>query len=328
MPVDIAITFQTDSSYGGSPLWNPLEQATETLDCDVRALSVHVLAPGTVPGRFPGLGGVAGAAAIRLPRCRWSPKTGHLRLEYVTRHDAMPDPSAGGGISPSVFRAQVGELADQLKAQASGPRPKPGLDIGALVACLRALEARVPETQPEFSAFLSDAYHAGEARRARLPWWEQLDVRWEDWHPVARQRLDDRLFWEQEAAAAPHGNDTGADLLRAYRRRRSRAAGGAAFLDRLLRRWQIPTDWRVRPPEQWTADDETWIVTWDEAAIALAFAQIKLEGDCEADVRALALEAIDREAGAAAAARFGWSPRPERDAALLRMRHALVTPET
>ncbi len=314
MPVEIAITFQTDSSYGGSPLWGPLAQATETLDCDVRALSVHLLAPGT------GRGSGAGVEATRPPRCRWSPKTGHLRLEYVTR-----DGGAAAVLSPSQFREQVAELAGHVEAQADRLRKRSGADVGSLLASMRALEARVPRSQPEFLAFLSDAARAGDERQARLPWWEQLGVRWERWHPAARERLQDRLFWEEEDDVAPHGNDTGADLLGLYRRRRARASGGVVFLDALMRRWGIATAWRGRPPEEWTDGDETSIVIWDEAAIALAFAQIKVDGACEADVRARALEAIERQAGDAAGARFGWAQRPRRVEKLQRLRAVLAS---
>lgn len=54
-------------------------------------------------------------------------------------------------------------------------------------------------------------------------------------------------------------------------------------------------------------------------------AQIKVDGACEADVRACALEAIERQAGDAAGARFGWPQRPRRVEKLQRLRAVLAS---
>jgi hypothetical protein len=93
----------------------------------------------------------------------------------------------------------------------------------------------------------------------------------------------------------------------------SDAADEASIADALFREYAARS-----------GDDETGVVTWGEAAIALAFAELKLAGACSAEARALALEAIERETDREVAARFGWTLRPARAVALRRMRSVLV----
>jgi uncharacterized protein YfeS len=122
-----------------------------------------------------------------------------------------------------------------------------------------------------------------EAERLRPATMDRLPVEWSQFHPNARALLDDPFFWNAVDDDAPHGNDTGADLLAAFRRwrTRNRATDPLNFLDSVLKRWGLSHP---------TADDPTVL----EAEIGLAFAQIKLEGTCHPAVAARAITAIDQ----------------------------------
>ena len=87
------------------------------------------------------------------------------------------------------------------------------------------------------------------------------------------------------------------------------------FLAHELRRWGFD------PTKQ---DDEIDMYTHDQAAIALAFGLIKLEGSCDPATGDAALAAIGRQRDPSLAERFGWrQPTPDMDAAYAKLRAVL-----
>jgi len=136
------------------------------------------------------------------------------------------------------------------------------------------------------------------AEKAAMSPWERLGIDWRDFHPDARRILDDPFFWEQANDFAPHGNDTGADLLADYRRWIKRHPNGDSteFYRKLVRGWGLPA-----------TDDEVL----DEAAIALAFAEVKLRGKCEPSVVEIASRAVQKLRAAALPA-HDWPHREDR----------------
>lgn len=136
-------------------------------------------------------------------------------------------------------------------------------------------------------------------RNSKSPW-ELLEVDWDQFHPDARTRLDDPFYWEATDDFAPHGNDTGADLLEEFQawNKRNPRKSPLTFLDRLLKEWAItPVDWLATDPaatRQTYARDAIALNVCNQAAIALAFATIKLRGNCPSDVAAYGLAALQR----------------------------------
>lgn len=114
--------------------------------------------------------------------------------------------------------------------------------------------------------------------------WEDVDVDWDEFHPAARQLLDDPFFWEVADDYAPHGNDTGADLLEFYKEELTEDAGldTARWTQRLLRSWGA------------TGDDDLAELMRDEAWIAAAFAELKLRGRMTSEVAHRARAAVER----------------------------------
>ena len=135
--------------------------------------------------------------------------------------------------------------------------------------------------------------------------WERLDIDWDDFHPKARQILDDPFFWDCANDFAPNGNDTGADLLESYRGwlKRHRDGKPIRFLEDLARQWGYA---------DLQAMDEDVL---NEAGIGLAFADMKLRGSCDGPLLELAMKCLLRQREQAEAA-SDWSHRGERLAAL------------
>src|SRR5687767_14920626 len=124
--------------------------------------------------------------------------------------------------------------------------------------------------------------------------WERLGIDWRDYHPAAQRILDDPFFWEQADDFAPHGNDTGADLLSDYKDWLDSHPKGdpLRFFNDRVERWGFPKN----------ADDPIFRVAFEQAAIALAFSELKLKGRCQPSVASLAMEAIRSQRERAVAA--------------------------
>jgi uncharacterized protein YfeS len=117
--------------------------------------------------------------------------------------------------------------------------------------------------------------------------WERLGIDWRDFHPNARRILDDPFYWEEANDFSPHGNDTGADLLSDYRTWSSAHPAGdpLAFLRGLVASWGFAVD----------STDPTFRAVSDEAAVALAFAELKIRGVCRPAVAEFAKQAVQRQ---------------------------------
>jgi uncharacterized protein YfeS len=123
----------------------------------------------------------------------------------------------------------------------------------------------------------------------------------ENAHPNARALMAEPFFWDCVDEDAPFGNDTAADVLVFFRdwRQANPTASPLAFLGELLGSWEIADEhWDVATPEE-VAEllkmDEAGQTTRDDAALALALAQLALEGSVDAEVRQRALLAARRQ---------------------------------
>jgi uncharacterized protein YfeS len=151
----------------------------------------------------------------------------------------------------------------------------------------------------------------------------------EDAHPKAVEALTEAFFWDAKDLGSPLGGDTGRDVLEALRDAREADPRGrvVTVLDEILARWEVANDsWDVVSEAEVQAigeDDEFSLLTRDEAILALAFAQIVVEGKIESEVRRRALLALTRQA--LPALLHGWGDRRlERALRVERMREILA----
>ena len=160
----------------------------------------------------------------------------------------------------------------------------------------------------------------GDPRRAELSR--------EDAHPRARAALTDAFFWDASDPAGPFGDETGLDVLEALRDLRVEDPRGSplGLLGELLARWEIADEgWDVVEAGEVQAlgeADELGLITRDQAILALAFAQIIVDGRVDAEVRRRAILALARQALPALLAGFGPRAR-KREAYVTRMREVL-----
>jgi hypothetical protein len=186
------------------------------------------------------------------------------------------------------FAALLDELIDATNPTFSSPGAISRIvDLAALQNALKNAADEAPRTADGAAKLLGQIRSESEARRLEAMTMASVREDLSRFDGRAAELLDDPFYWDPADDDAPHGNDAGADLLSAFRvwRPRHRAQLPVQFLKSLL--------------QQWGADDLADIGgelgrMRAQAEIALAFAQIKVEGRCDGDAAALALAAIDR----------------------------------
>jgi uncharacterized protein YfeS len=124
-----------------------------------------------------------------------------------------------------------------------------------------------------------------------------------DFHPDARRILDDPLYWEETNDFSPHGNDTGADLFADYESwvKKHPENDPLDFYRHLISQWGLSLN----------TTGPTYLSVMDEAAVALAFAELKLRGNCRSSAAELAIQALERQRQEAFQA-TEWPHREER----------------
>ena len=150
----------------------------------------------------------------------------------------------------------------------------------------------------------------------------------EEAHPRARAALPE-FIWDTGDPSSPFGDETGIEVLDALYDFRAEDPRGnpIALLDELLARWEVPSDhWEVvdeAAVEALGREDELGLLLRDEAVLALAFAQIIVEGRVEPEVRRRAMLALTRQA-LPALLHGAREPARTRAARLEQMREALA----
>jgi uncharacterized protein YfeS len=149
-------------------------------------------------------------------------------------------------------------------------------------------------------------------------------------HPYAARLLTDEFFWDCVDENTPFGNDTGADALEFFREWREEhpRANALEFLGRILGEvFEVPdAHWNTVEPVQVQAlldESEYDVCVRDDALIAVAFGQIVLEGQADAEIKRRALLALQRQALPVLIKHRGWVDPQERIERLRRMREVL-----
>jgi len=160
--------------------------------------------------------------------------------------------------------------------------------------------------------------------------WERLEVDWGRFHPRARELLNDPFFWEGANDFAPHGNDTGFDVLADYRKWTRRHPGRPAheLAEAVVHAWEIRAiDWNETAEEKVKAvidSAQFRLDICDDVMLAAAFGMIKLQGYCDPTTRDHALKAIERERLPLVLAYRGWRDVKERLRTLAMMNECLL----
>ena len=149
---------------------------------------------------------------------------------------------------------------------------------------------------------------------------ETLDDEWElspeNAHPNAKRLLKADFYWDVVDEDSPFGNDTGADTLEFYRAWIRENDDDEEFLFELFDEWEVDRELAESMPDAELAtqleEDHYDVLTYDDVVIALAFAQLVLEGNASPDMAAAASRSLRRQALPAVIEFRGWSDPDER----------------
>jgi uncharacterized protein YfeS len=236
-----------------------------------------------------------------LPLVTFRRKLKRIEITFLSEHFYEGD-DARRKASPGKYKTAAEEVAGALPLLKRRIKPTDDFDADRFLADASRVLAVKFDSLAEWEEVRKVAEAKRSALRATKTPWELLEIDWSLYHPKAREVLDDPFFWECTDDAAPHGNDTGADLLEEYRRwdKRNRTRSPLDFLARLQKGWGIePIDWSLTDPDavkRLDQDNPIAMSICNESAIALAFAVVKMRGECPADVSRRALAALTRTA--------------------------------
>ena len=149
---------------------------------------------------------------------------------------------------------------------------------------------------------------------------DTLDDEWElgpeSAHENARRLLRDEFYWDVTDEDSPFGNDTGFDVLEFWRAWIRHSDEEEDFLEELFDEWEVDRDFVEVLPDGQVAhaleESEYDILTYDDSMIALAFAQLVLEGRAERSTAAAATRALERQMLPAVVDFRGWDDPEER----------------
>jgi uncharacterized protein YfeS len=198
------------------------------------------------------------------------------------------------------------ELKQQLAIVKARLKPGEDFDCAAFHSWVEHKGQRLPRDVVELRALADGSKARRQARYAAMDEWTKLELAWEDFHPGARDLLDDPFFWSSTDDFAPNGNDIGSDVLDLFSdwRKQHRGEPSESFFNELLEEWEVDAN----------ADDsdEFSVRTFDNTSIGLAFAHLKLDGTCPEWTRVIALKSIERQVRLVQGKHPGWEQLPRR----------------
>lgn len=235
----------------------------------------------------------------KLPTATFRRKLNRVEIGFLSQHFNAADSE---GWKPSVEKSHIAalEVAEVIPLIKKRIKREDDFDTNRFLKEATVVLNRQLGSLDEWEAIREKAKQKRMGLFAAKSPWEQLEIDWSHFHPQARDILDDPFFWECSSDLSPHGNDTGADLLEDYRRwdKRNGSESPLKFLDGLFKGWDIkPIDWSITSESDVQQLDKKQPIplrVCNEAAVALAFAALKMRASCPADIVDLAMNALKR----------------------------------
>lgn len=330
--MDIRLIGRAFSAYGAAPaeyriVGLLLDQESGNYGPGIQTIEITIFFPPETPSSrsCPEAYERHRERIAKLPVAKYFRKKATATIDYVSSvADGLIFDRRGQllvDLLPKVFD----EVSQALHLLDAKIKPKDLFDIQRMHQDVELLRGRLPRTDDELRNLDDSLEDKRQAKIAAMDPWERLDIDWEEYHPDARNLLNDTFFWEQADDDAPHGNDTGADVFADYKKWARRHSNRPAheLASGILKAWDLPV-------ADWTVTDEGKVqdalagnpLTCDQAMLAVAFGMIKVYGYCDPTTRTLALKAIERERMPSLLSR--WRDADARQEALTKMAECLL----
>ena len=333
--MDISVYKRSYNTYGGSCIYSFIGDILTAHLGDygstVQSIELITCLPSRTRKFLPTLEGMFDQFheyVRNLPHVTFRRKLNRIEIIFLSKHFFAEDDEER---KPSAKKCNTAaeDVAEALPLLKKRIKLSDSFDVERFLAdASRLLSTRI-DSMEEWERIREMAKAKRLASQATKSPWELLEIDWSLFHSKAREILDETYYWECADDLAPHGNDTGADLLEDYRHwdKRNRTASPLVFLDRLLRRWDIkPIDWAVTDKDavqQYQQGDPIGMSVCNESIIALAFAVLKMRAECPQDVVQMALAGLTRTAILVEASSLTEEIKASWDQAIVKMRSKL-----
>lgn len=264
-----------------------------------------------------------------LPTAKLFRKKARVVLEYETSIVDATFLERYGFLSADIFSQVLREIAEKIHLIDVHLKKVDAFDLARFHSDVVRLAENSPKSDDDLRTLHIRIQTEKKQRIAAMDPWDRMAIEWDQFHPTARSLLNDTFFWELCNDYAPHGNDTGADLLSDFQKWNKRHPDQPAYqmARTLLREWNIaeigyPPEHKTAIPSLLQSNSIALAVT-DDVMIAAAFAAVKCRGCCDSETRDLALNAIARQRLPEVITDRGWKDPAERIAKLDLMASAL-----
>ena len=294
----------TYNSYGGcrtcSVIGDFLEMNCPDFGSAIKEIEIHIhfpSKPGTKAKRtLEGLYEDFHQGLMKLPECKFLRKKNRFIIKFESEAGYANDPHVEGYGDPDLGLYQVvfKEIVSQLKILKTRIKPTDNFQLDAFFSWLDEQLETIPQTEKELLTLKTQSQAYSKAKRESMDEWEKLGVDWVDYHSSARDILDEPFYWDFVDDFAPHGNDSGADLLHAYEewRKTNKSISSKTFFRELWQSWwgsEVSLeDVTTQHPDDYAISD------YDKLTVALAFAHLKHEARCPKWIGQKAIESINR----------------------------------
>jgi len=229
------------------------------------------------------------ASLEELPRLRFLRKKQRITFDFNSKIATAEQISKFDPPQLELFLGFYHEVHTAIRDIKKKIKPSDEFDVDKFLAWVESKKADLPDNESDLKETADVLKRYEEQRRTAMDDWQKLGIDWIDFHSNAREILDLPFYWDCTNDFSPNGNDTGADVLGMYTdwRKQHRGKSSQIFFEQLLNGWEVN-----RNPKH---DDDFSIQTYDESAIGLAFAHLKLDSYCPEWIRDIALTAIERQ---------------------------------
>jgi hypothetical protein len=280
LPCDVGLFFAVQNAFGACPTGIDALIFADAPDLgpDVESLRVTLFHSGIASEAFP-MPPRSCSESARLDRRRKV-----LEITFENRHVSAGEahPLVGRLVTRTKFAGTFDALIEALDwGLAKAMKPAEQVHIDAFVALVRRVRAR----KYADDADLLEAIEA--ARRVRKTAWDSLDPRarldidWSEVPHAARTLLDRPEDWSESDDFAPHGNDTGADIIADWPEYGHRSPA------------EIFAEWGFAVPDcpSVTLEWQEWVRVHQ----ALAFGHVRMTGTCPPGLAGEALAVLKQD---------------------------------
>jgi uncharacterized protein YfeS len=292
-PLEFYLMARTYNSYGAHPMLSLISGLiladTQTFGPAVSELTLtfHFHTSGQPPSSLERLYAEFHAHRLKLPKIVFRRSREKVSIDVASNLIDGGDWLRCRDLSRPLLKGFFAETLTALDLLKPHFTAEDDFALDKFLSHCRERERSLPGTDEALRVLQQQLKVRKAAIRSAMSPWERLGIDWRDFHPNARSILDDPFYWEEGNDFSPHGNDTGADLLSDYRLwlRDHGSNNPLDFYRRLLARWGFSDD----------STDPVVHSVLDEAAVALAFAELKIKGGCHPSVADFARKAVHRQ---------------------------------